>query len=247
MNEYIEVNDYEEAEGISLQDLFQIIWNNILLILIITGWIVVIGVVYTFSIVEPKYTADTSLIVEVDSENTGISEQSGIVVANNLIGTFKEFLLSNTVLESVKADIQELDGVSLNSLKNSISVSTINQVLVFYVSVESTSPELAQNIANTLVTNAIEIANNEDDPYIFLQNKLRVLDSAILPAGPSSPNKMLNVIISGLLGIIVSLGVVFLKEFFNNKYKTVEELERHLNIKVIAAVPGTIKERKLVD
>ena len=247
MNEYIEVNDYEEAEGIRLQDLFQIIWNNILLILIITGWIVVIGVVYTFSIVEPKYTADTSLIVEVDSENTGISEQSGIVVANNLIGTFKEFLLSNTVLESVKADIQELDGVSLNSLKNSISVSTINQVLVFYVSVESTSPELAQDIANTLVTNAIEIANNEDDPYIFLQNKLRVLDSAILPAGPSSPNKMLNVIISGLLGVIVSLGVVFLKEFFNNKYKTVEELERHLNIKVIAAVPGTIKERKLVD
>jgi len=73
------------------------------------------------------------------------------------------------------------------------------------------------------------------------------LDEAKLPTSPSSPNKTLNVIISGLLGGILALGVVFVKEFFNNKYKTVDELERHLNIKVLAAVPGTIKERKLVD
>jgi capsular polysaccharide biosynthesis protein len=247
MNEYNDINVLEEQEGISLQELFRIVWNNIALILIITMWVLVIGVVYTFSVVQPKYTANSSLMVQVDVESSGTNEQSAIVIANNLMGTYKEFIVSNRVLESVVEDIPELSTTSLASLKNSISISITSQVLIIYISVVNSSPELAQEIANTLVENSIEIANDPESPYVLLQNKLKVLDVANLPTSPSSPNKTLNVIISGLLGGILALGVVFVKEFFNNKYKTVEELERHLNIKVLAAVPGTIKERKLVD
>lgn len=247
MNEYNELNMVEEQEGISLQELFKIVWNNIALILIITMWILVIGIVYTFSVVQPKYTANSSLMVQVDVESSGTNEQSAIVIANNLMGTYKEFILSNRVLESVQAELPELSNRSISSLKSSISISITPQILIIYISVVDTSPELAQKIANTLVENSIEIANDPESPYVLLQNKLKVLDVAKLPTSPSSPNKTLNVIISGLLGGILALGVVFVKEFFNNKYKTVDELEKHLNIKVLAAVPGTIKERKLVD
>ncbi|MDD3712573.1 MAG: Wzz/FepE/Etk N-terminal domain-containing protein [Candidatus Izemoplasmatales bacterium] len=247
MNEFNNTNTLEESEGISLQELFKIVWNNIALILIVTMWVVVLGVVYTFSIVKPKYTANTSLIVQVNIEEAGTSEQSAIVIANNLIGTFKEFIISNTVVQSVKDEIPELADVSIASIKNSISITTTTQVLIFHISVVNESPELAQKIANTLVENAIEIANDETDPYVFLQNKLKIHDEALLPAVPSSPNKTLNIIISGLLGGILALGVVFMKEFFTNKYKNVDELERHLNLRVMAAVPGTIKERKLVE
>lgn len=247
MNEYNELNMVEEQEGISLQELFKIVWNNIALILIITMWVLVIGIVYTFSVVQPKYTANSSLMVQVDVESSGTNEQSAIVIANNLMGTYKEFILSNRVLESVQEELPELSNRSISSLKSSISISITSQILIIYISVVDTSPELAQKIANTLVENSIEIANDPESPYVLLQNKLKVLDVAKLPTSPSSPNKTLNVIISGLLGGILALGVVFVKEFFNNKYKTVDELEKHLNIKVLAAVPGTIKERKLVD
>jgi len=81
----------------------------------------------------------------------------------------------------------------------------------------------------------------------LLQDKLQVLDVAQLPVNPTSPNKILNVIISLLLGGILALGIVFVKELFNNKFQSTQELERTLKINVIAAVPGTIKERKLVD
>ena len=247
MNEYIERQEFEEEEGISLQDLLRIIWDNIAMILIITMWVMVLGIVYTFVVVTPKYTADSSLIVQVDVESTGTNEQSAIVIANNLIGTYKEFILSDTVLETVKADIPELTNVSLKSIKDSISVSTTNNVLIIYISVENESPELAQEIANTLITNSIEIANDEDDPYILLQNKLKVLNKAKLPNGLILLKKVLNIALSIILGGILALGVVFIKEFFNNKFKTAEEVERHLNVKVIANVPGTVKERKLVD
>ncbi|MFA7075969.1 MAG: Wzz/FepE/Etk N-terminal domain-containing protein [Candidatus Izemoplasmatales bacterium] len=247
MDEYKDLINQDEQEGISLQELFKIVWNNIMLILIITMWVIVIGIVYTFSMVSPKYTANTSAIIQVNSETSGTNEQSAVVIANNLIGTFKEFFTSNRVLESVKNDIPELSDVSINNIRNSISIETQSGVFIFWISVVNSSPELAQEIANTLIYNAIEIANDEENPYIFLKDKLNILDPALLPESPSSPNKTLNIIISAILGGVIALGVVFLKEVLNNKYKSVDDLEKNLNVKVLAAVPGTIKERKLVD
>ncbi|HOO43790.1 MAG TPA: GNVR domain-containing protein, partial [Bacillota bacterium] len=211
-------------------------------------WIAVIGVIYTYVIVTPTYTAETSLIVDVDVETSGTSEQSGIVVAQNLIQTYKVFLVSNLVLESVVEDVEGLpDGYSLNALRNNISVSTTTSVLIINISVENASPALAQEIANTLVTNSIAIADDEENGFKLLQSKLKMLDVAELPTSPSSPNKMLNIVISVLLGGIVALGLVFVKELFNNKFQSATEMEKYLGIKVIAAVPGTMKERKQVE
>lgn len=237
-----------EEEGMTLQELFRIIWLNKTLIILVTLWVMVIGIVYTYVVVTPKYTAETSLIVDVDYENTGSSEQSALVIAQNLIATYKEFVVSNLVLESVIADVADLPAdYSINSLKNSISISSVSSVLIIYISVENESPELATEIANKLVANSISIANNQEDGYILLQDKLKLLDVAITPTNPSSPNTILNIVISILLGGILALAFVFVKELFNNKFQSSSEMEKYLGIKVIAAVPGTMRERKLVE
>ena len=237
-----------EEEGMTLQELFRIVWLNKALIILVTLWIAVIGIVYTYVVVTPKYTAETSLIVQVDGEQSGTSEQSAISVAQNLIGTYKEFVVSNLVLESVIEDVDGLeDGYSFDALRNSISISTTTGVLIIRISVENESAELAAEIADTLVANSIAIANDEDNAYVFLQDKLKLLDVAEIETNPSSPNKMLNIVISFLLGGILSLGIVFVKELFNNKFQSASEMEKYLNLKVIAAVPGTMKERKLVE
>ena len=126
-------------------------------------------------------------------------------------------------------------------------MSTTTSVLIINISVENASPALAQEIANTLVTNSIAIADDEENGFKLLQSKLKMLDVAELPTSPSSPNKMLNIVISVLLGGIVALGLVFVKELFNNKFQSATEMEKYLGIKVIAAVPGTMKERKQVE
>jgi len=245
-----EMNQQEAfvEEGITLSDLFRIIWNNILLVFFVTLWVTVIGIVYTFVIVTPQYTAETSIMVQVDVTQQTTSEQSAIYVAQNLIATYKEFVVSEKVLSTVLADVADLpEGYSIQSLQNSISVSSSTSVLIIYISVENASPTLASEIADRLVENSILIANDEENGYVLLQNKLKVLDVATVDNNPTSPNKFLNVVISVLLGGILSLGIVFVKELFNNKFQSTQELEKHLKVNVIAAVPGTIKERKLVD
>ncbi len=237
-----------EEEGMTLQELFSIVWLNKALIFWVTLWVAVFGIVYTFAIVTPKYEAETKLIVQVDVTASGTSEQSAIYVAQNLIETYKSFVVSNTVLTSVIEDVDALPAdYSLTALKNSISINSSSNVLIFTISVENEDPELATQIANQLVANSIAIANDDESGFVLLQDKLKVLDTAVVPTVPSSPNKMLNIVISVLLGGILSLGIVFVRELFNNKFQSSSEMEKYLGIKVIAAVPGTMKERKLVE
>jgi capsular polysaccharide biosynthesis protein len=250
MNE-LDQQQIVEEEGMTLQDLFKIIWKNIVLIAFITLWVAVIGVVYTLIVVTPKYTANTSIIVQVDVGSSGASEQSAIYVAQNLINTYKEFVTSNLVLNSVLTDLDAQNmlpaGTTISQLRSMVTVSTQTNVLIIYIAVENTDPTLAAAIANEMVSNSIAMANDTEQGFVLLQNKLKALDTALVPTAPSSPNKILNGVISVLLGGIIALGVVFVKELFNNKIRSTEDMEKYLNLKVIAAVPGTVKERKLVD
>ncbi len=237
-----------EEEGMTLQELFHIVWLNRALIFLVTLWVAVLGVVYTYVIVTPQYTAETSLIVQFDIGDTSNSEYYALNIAQNLIATYKEFVVTNLVLNSVVDDVEELPAdYPLSSLSNSISISTTSGVLIIWIRVENQSPALAAEIANTLVANSIAIANDEENGYMLLQNKLKVLDIAEVPTAPSSPNKLLNIVISILLGGILALGIVFIKELFNNKFQSSSEMEKYLSIKVIAAVPGTMRERKQVE
>ena len=248
MNEYIEENNHVE-EGVSLQDLFKMVWANKVLIVFVTAWVVVIGILYTFIAVTPKYTANASVMIQVSVGEEVQSEQQALYIADRLRGTYQQFIVSNSVLSSVVDDIPELENVSVGAIRNSISITSPEDALILYISVENESPQLAQEMVNQLIENSIDIANDTDNDgenaFIYLQNRLILLDEASMPMSPSSPNKVLNIVISVILGGIVALGVVFAKEFFNNKFKSSDEVEKYLKIKVLASVPGTVKERKV--
>lgn len=235
-------------EGITLSDLFQIVWKNLTLVILVTFWVTILGVIYTFVMVEPTYTAEASIMVQTDISSTTPNEQSAIQVALALIPTYQDFMVSRKVLSSVVNDLEELPAnYSLSALKNSFTISRATNSLVIYIKVVHKDPVIAQKIANELVRNSIEIADNDATDYRSLKDKLRIVDEAVVPTSPTSPNKPLNVIISFLLGGILSMGIIFVKELFNNKFQSSQEMERFLGLNVIAAVPGTVKERKLVD
>jgi capsular polysaccharide biosynthesis protein len=246
MNEQYEHEAVVE-EGISLAELLKIVWKNRILIALVTIWVMVLGIIYTFVVVEPKYTAETAVTVQVDPSAAEVSEQSAISIANALMATYREFIVTKLILNSVIDDIPEIVGMSAAQLENMIQISSQTGVYIIYIEAEHEAPEIAMAIANQIVENSIEIANDPQNGFLFLQNKLKMIYPADLPVNPSSPNKILNVVISLLIGAILSLGIVFVKEMLNNKFQSSDDVEKYLKIRVIASVPGVIKERKLVD
>jgi capsular polysaccharide biosynthesis protein len=232
-------------EGITLSDLLRIIWNNITIVFLVTMWVTVIGILITWYVIDPKYTAETGIMIEVDPEKmVGTGSESGAVsLAQQLVITYKDFATDPLVLSSVIEEIPQLAGLTTSQLKEMITLSSVTSSVIVRIEVVSDSPELAALIANTLVLNSIELSED----HRFLEGRVTQMLPAEAPSRPTSPNKILNVVISFLVGGILSLGIVFVKELFNNKFQSPAEMEKYLNINVIAAVPGTIKERKLVD
>ena len=49
----------------------------------------------------------------------------------------------------------------------------------------------------------------------------------------------MNIVIAFLLGLMVSVGIVFLLEYLDNTYKNKDQLERDLDIPVIGIIPDT--------
>ncbi len=230
-------------QGISLSDLFKIIWNNIVIVFLVTLWVTVIGVVYTFVVIDPTYTAKASISIEVSVTETTTSDQSALSISQNLVATYKAFALTDLVLDAVIDDVEEISELNADQLASMISISTVTSVPIIDIAVENKDSELAAKIANSLILNSIDKA----DDYALLKDRLKPIDYAKVPLNPSSPNKVLNVIISFMIGGILSLGIIFVKEMMNNKFQSAADMEKYLNINVIATVPGTVKERKLVD
>lgn len=66
---------------------------------------------------------------------------------------------------------------------------------------------------------------------------IRVVDYALVPRVPVSPNYAKNVLVGILLGIFLGVGVAYALEFADTSLNTVEEVERRLATPVIGIVP----------
>lgn len=63
-----------------------------------------------------------------------------------------------------------------------------------------------------------------------------IVDQARIPIKPSKPNRVLIIIVGFVLGIIIALSYVFLRNYFDNTVKTPEDIQK-LNTNVLAWIP----------
>ena len=90
--------------------------------------------------------------------------------------------------------------------------------------------EILENITNQFVILAKELVTN---------GNVKVIEEVQLPQNPVAPNKKMNIAIAFLLGLMVSVGIVFLLEYLDSTYKNKDQLERDLDIPVIGVIPDT--------
>lgn len=110
---------------------------------------------------------------------------------------------------------------------------------------------------NTLPTQSLQLAQlqrerrSAEEIYKFVQEQLQetrmaeeseggyaeIVRSAGVPIEPVSPNTKLNLVLAAFLGLLGGMGLAFLREAFDTKLRTPEELEA-LGPKVLGTVPS---------
>jgi tyrosine-protein kinase Etk/Wzc len=66
---------------------------------------------------------------------------------------------------------------------------------------------------------------------------IRIVDYALVPRVPVSPNYAKNILVGILLGVFLGVGVAYVLEFADTSLNTVEEVERRLGTPVIGIIP----------
>ncbi len=220
------INDNNKS--ISLSDIMRVIKKNWILIIIVTAIVFIFGTSYTYGIAKPKYKATAKIMVKFtdsDREST-ISEQStASSTALRYVTSVAEYVKFEHILSAVEEKNQDI--INKGELANEISTSFSSTSIFVYITVKDRNGDNAKKLVNDIVEEVVRYSANSTDLGIDNNDKLdcNLVGYQTLNSSYDSPNKKLFLIVSFLGGLVLSLVIVFIKEFASNKYKTIEEIE----------------------
>ncbi|CEN89218.1 Cps19aC [[Clostridium] sordellii] len=225
-------------ETIDLKEYFLIIKKKAWIIALITSMAMLASGIISFFVLSPVYQTKTTLIVNSDkAPGTDVITGDQISVSQKLAVTYGEIIKSKTVLDEVANQLKIKGGYQ--NIEKKLTVSPVADTQILEISVEDTNPQRAADIANTIPT-----AFTKEVKRITKANNVEVIDKAIVPKSPIKPNKIMNIMISAVLGIMSSLFVIFLLEYMDNKIKSPQDIEKHLGLPLLGVIPHEGKVRK---
>ena len=75
---------------------------------------------------------------------------------------------------------------------------------------------------------------------------MAVVDYAVVPAAPVKPDKMMNTVIAAVLGEILIVMLIFLREYMDKTVKTERDIEKYVGVPVIGSIPNFNQRSKNV-
>ena len=226
-------------EELDLLELFYVFWKKKIWLIIAVIWGAAMGVVYTRYMVEPKHSSSVTLIlskptteVATDIYNTpeGGITQSDIILNQNLISTYREIMESRRVSKAV---IEKLSlNMSYAEFKKCINVSSVKDTDVIKLSITTTEPELSAKIATEMIN-----VFSEEVVKIYNIKNVSIIDEAEVNRNPVNVNYTKNAVIFAMVLFILTALVIFLIYYFDNTIKSKDEIEKLLEVPVLAVIP----------
>lgn len=226
---------FEEKE-IDILKLLKKLKNHIILILISTVLLGAIVFGASKFLITPKYEANTSMIVgnsqaeQVQNQQQANVDYNEIQANRALVSTYSEIVKSRGIADRVIENLAlKMD---YEDFSKKVSIEPVRDTQIISVKVVDTIPERAMDIANE----TSEIFKESITKIMNVDN-VQILDGASLPDKPSSPKVARNTAIGLVLGLIVGLGIAFLKEIGDTSITSSDEIINEFNIPVLGTVP----------
>lgn len=224
------MEDKKEKDGINISDIIRVLKKNVILMLSILGAVLIIGMLYTFVFVKPKYKSQATIFVLSSSyyahyydSNASDSSESirfTLSVANIIKGdallhpVYEKFISSNP---GCKWDYQ--------TFASRIQTTVPDDTFIIYISCVDTNAERARDIANMVADQVVAEGKSETGLLNFLNDGYVERSDSAKTGTKISPNVTTYILVTVFLGIASALIVVFIKEFASTKFKTKEEIE----------------------
>lgn len=218
----------QPADVIDLVEVFHTLlehWKGIFLAALLGA--AIFGAYHTF-LLKPSYQADASIYITSTDSMISFSD---LQLSAALTDDYANIIKSRTVLNRV---IDDLDlNLNYKQLSALISVENPDSTHIVDIKVTCDDPELSRNITNSLMNISV------DQIYqIIGSSEPTVIDYAVAEAVQDvTPGLKKYLVLGALLGICVVCAIVILRMLTDTTLKTVDDIDRYLQLPVLAAVP----------
>lgn len=188
----------------------------------------IFAAVYVLVFATPIYTASSKLYVLNASDSViNMSDlQIGSSLATDYVEVFTNWHVHDIVIQRLGLDY------NYNEIEKMVSAKNASGSRILTITTTSSNPQEAKDLANTYANVArefIAVKMGTDQPNVF--------EEARLPDKPSAPNKTRTVILGFLLGAFLAIAVVVILFIVDDRVRSAESIEKHLNMPVLGMMP----------
>lgn len=242
-NENLQV---KEDDGLSLKDIFTIIKRHVIAICVFIVCFTAFGLglgIYKDK-KSPAYVAHSTMLINISDDTTSSGNMAATTkyqLAYYLKTTFVDFISTDIVVEDVVDRLQGQYEITAKEIRNSLSTKTSDDSLIVSLSYTSVSPEKSSIILNQIMESTREKTTTKDNDgkalYPLLNNNISIVDRASDKKCTISTQKKKMTIVFFAIGFVISCIYVALRELFDNSFKTSDQVEKELGIRVLSSVP----------
>ncbi|WHQ78642.1 Wzz/FepE/Etk N-terminal domain-containing protein [Latilactobacillus curvatus] len=230
-------------QTINIEQIFGILRKYRRLILSSTVVCTVLAVVITFFLITPQYSASTELLVNRKQSGDANVQWNQVQTDVQMINTYKDLITKPVIMDSVakkinKGSNQKLDDTTIASM---IGVSNNQNSQVFSITAKSdnayTAADIVNTTARTFQKKAPKIMSGTDNVSIISEAKPNLT--------PVSPKKNLNILIGLVLGVLLGVGIAFVRELMDKTVKEESFLTEELGLTSLGIV-NNIADKDLI-
>ena len=232
MNEN-EIQRNEEME-VDIGRVMRAVMNRAWLVVLITVLCGAIAVAVTYLLITPQYQASAKFYVNNNSrlpgDNASSMSSGDLSTSRNLVDSYLVILnTKETILDVI--DYAGCD-LTYREIKEMITAAAVNETEIFQVTITSPNPTEALQIANAIVEVLPERIST-----IIDGTSAKVVETAVLPVSPSSPSYPKNAVIGALLGFVLVVAIIVLREIFDVTIRSEEDVSLCCKHPILASVP----------
>lgn len=172
---------------------------------------------------KPKHPDVLKKQAEIEAISNKINNQAKVILASyrNMLQAYR-IEEQNLIAQNISAKSEGVNFVESSSKTTSLqtSIASIEQYL---------------NVLNTKIQELSVSAN-------LLSNNIRLVDPAITPSRPISPNRGANILFGFVLGLALSFGSIATVQLFDTRIKSTEDVEQGLGLNLLTMVPAIDSE-----
>lgn len=234
-----------DKESIDLVEILQLFWRHKLIIIVLVILAASFMFIRTSYFTSDVYTSNGILYVSNKSEDNlstetgaGSIKRSDIDTSRALSATYMELLRTRSFLEDVANDYKskykkdvpdnKKGSYSWRQISNMSIVASVNDTELLLVSVSAPDPNDAYAIAASFVEKAPQKLLS-----VYKSGEVYTVDEPRIPSRPNSKNTVQQTFIGALVGLLIGLAFVFIRNFFDNRVHSSEDVLKRYDITIL--------------